>query len=153
MANTPEGILETKKMLLVDSSVLPDTFLKVIEAKRLLQSGEETSARDACSNVGISRSAFYKYKDNVFDYTDVGERIVTLYAVLKDSAGVLSNMISLLYESGANILTVNQNIPSGGRAAVSVSFRTGKMKMSVAQLLINIKNIKGVKSIQQVAGE
>lgn len=140
-------------MILIDSSVLPDTFAKVLEAKRLLETGEATSASDACAAAQISRSAFYKYKDHVFDYSGQSGGIVTFYAVLKDSAGTLSRMINSLYESGANILTVNQNIPTGGRATVSVSFRTGQLNMSIPALLGKIKEIDGVRSISQIAGE
>lgn len=140
-------------MILVDSAVLPDACKKVLCAKRMLLTGEEKSASDACARVGISRSAFYKYKDHVFDYTAEAGSIVTVSAVLSDRAGILSRLITVLYECGANILTVNQNIPSGGRAAVSVSFRTGQLTMSVSDLLIRLKGLDGVKSIRQIAGE
>ncbi len=142
-----------KNMILVDSKVLPETYIKVLEAKRLIESGEMRSASEACSAVGISRSAFYKYKDHIYDYNDSSGRIVTVYAVLLDRAGILSKLMSVLYESGANIMTVNQNIPSGGRAAVSVSFRTGQLKMSVGELLIKLKELDGVRNIQQVSGQ
>lgn len=153
MENVKSPKTSAKNYLLVNSEVLPDTFIKVIEAKRLLQSGEEKSASVACSKAGISRSAFYKYKDHVFDYSESGGRIVTVYAVLQDSAGVLSKMITELYECGANIMTVNQNIPSGGRAAVSVSFRTEHLKMSVGELIKKIALLDGVRNIEQVSGE
>lgn len=140
-------------LVLVDSSVLPDTFNKVIYAKKLLQTGKAQSASDACQKAGLSRSAFYKYKEHVFDYDDTAGRIVTIYAELADRAGILSKLISVLYECGANIMTVNQNIPSGGSAAVSVSFRTGQLKMSVSQTLSSLKKLDGVRLIRQVSGE
>lgn len=140
-------------LVLVDSSVLPDTFNKVIYAKKLLQTGKALSASDACQKAGLSRSAFYKYKEHVFDYDDTAGRIVTIYAELADRAGILSKLISVLYECGANIMTVNQNIPSGGSAAVSVSFRTGQLKMSVSQTLSKLKQLDGVRLIRQVSGE
>lgn len=140
-------------LVLVDSSVLPDTFNKVIYAKKLLQTGKAQSASDACQQAGLSRSAFYKYKEHVFDYNDNAGRIITIYAELADRAGILSKLISVLYECGANIMTVNQNIPSGGSAAVSVSFRTGQLKMSVSQTLAMLKGLDGVKMIRQVSGE
>ena len=139
-------------LVLVDSSVLPDTFNKVIYAKKLLQTGKALSASDACQKAGLSRSAFYKYKEHVFDYDDTAGRIVTIYAELADRAGILSKLISVLYECGANIMTVNQNIPSGG-TAVSVSFRTGQLKMSVSQTLSKLKQLDGVRLIRQVSGE
>ena len=140
-------------LVLVDSSVLPDTFNKVIYAKKLLQTGKALSASDACQKAGHSRTAFYKYKEHVIDYDDTAGRIVTIYAELADRAGILSKLISVLYECGANIMTVNQNIPSGGSAAVSVSFRTGQLKMSVSQTLSKLKQLDGVRLIRQVSGE
>ena len=141
------------EMILVDSGVLPETYLKVLNAKRLLRMEDNLSASEVCARVGISRSAFYKYKDHVFEYSEPSGRIVTVSAVLQDKPGILSKMISTLYDCGANIMTVNQNIPSGGRAAVSVSFRTGKLKMSMGQLLKTIKELDGVRAIQQIADE
>lgn len=140
-------------MVLVDSTVLPEAFSKVLMVKHILQSGEETSVSLVCAKVGISRSAFYKYKDHIFDYNDSSGRIVTISALLADKAGILSGVMSVLHESGANILTVNQNIPSGGRAAVSVSFRTGQLKISVSELIGQLRLLDGVKSIEQISGE
>lgn len=144
---------DIKNLVLVDSSVLPDTFNKVLCAKKLLASGAALSASDACRKTGLSRSAFYKYKEHVFDYDDTAGRIITIYAELADRAGILSKLISVLYECGANIMTVNQNIPSGGSAAVSVSFRTGQLKMSISQTLSSLKMLDGVLMIRQVSGE
>lgn len=148
-----DTVEQKAEMMLVDSSVLPETYIKVLKAKRLLRMGEKLSASEVCARVGVSRSAFYKYKDHVFEYSEPSGQIVTVSAVLQDKPGILSKMISTLYDCGANIMTVNQNIPSGGRAAVSVSFRTGKLKMSVGQLLKTIKELEGVRAIQQIADE
>ena len=106
----------------VSCDVLPEVFIKVIEAKRLLACGEEKSYASACKRIGLSRSAFYKYKDSVFTYEEkLKGRIVSLYAVLKDEPGVLSAMLVCLHESGANILTLNQSIPVDGAASITVT--------------------------------
>lgn len=139
--------------LLVDSSVLPDVFIKVLKVKQSLLEGEEESASVACKKAGISRSAYYKYKDHVFTYEDTSGKTVTLHAVLTDKRGILSMFMSVLYESGANILTVNQNIPSGRRAPVSVSFRVTNTDFSVSDLINQLKQIEGVKSVHQILGE
>lgn len=111
-------------LLLVDSSVLPDVFLKVVRAKRLLATGEVRSFSEAARLAGISRSALYKYKDRVFLHTeDPQNRVITISANLEDRPGVLSSFLNLLSENNANILTVNQNIPVDGVAPVSVSVR------------------------------
>lgn len=145
--------MDTSNMLLIDKSVLPEIFTKVIQVKRLLQSGEKASTADACLAAGISRSAYYKYKDSVFEYDENTGRILTVHAVLCDRAGILSRFMSVLYESGANILTVNQNIPSNGNATVSVSFRIEKMSITPLELTRRLKAVDGVKSIQHIAGD
>lgn len=145
--------LSDNQKLIVDSSVLPDVFIKTLKVKQKLLDGEEESASVACKKAGISRSAYYKYKDHIFTYEDTGGKIVTVHAVLTDKAGILSMFMSVLYESGANILTVNQNIPSGRRAPVSVSFRVTNPDLSVSDLINQLKQIEGVKSVHQILGE
>lgn len=145
--------MQTSDMILVNSKVLPEVFSRVLLAKQMLNSGEYKSAAECCNAAGISRSAFYKYKDYVFEYSDKSGTIVTVHAVLRDKAGVLSKFMSILYESGANILTVNQSIPTGGKAVVSVSFRKGQLKISVSELVLQLKSLDGVKSVEQISGE
>ena len=136
--------------LLVDSKVLPDVFLKVMQVKESLSDGKETSAATACKKFGVSRSAYYKYKDHVCLYEDTSGKVVTLHAVLADKAGMLSMFMSALYENGANILTINQNIPSGKRAPVSVSFKVNSPDFSITGLIEKLNQIDGVKSVNQV---
>lgn len=145
--------MSENQKLLVDSKVLPDVFKKVLKVKQSLSDGDETSASIACKKIGISRSAYYKYKDHIFTYDDTSGKVFTLHAVLIDKAGILSAFMSVLYESGANILTVNQNIPSGKRAPVSVSFKVSNSDFSVSKLINQLSNINGVKSVHQVFGE
>jgi len=141
--------LSENQKLLVDSKVLPDVFLKALKVKTCLLDGEETSTTVACKKFGISRSAYYKYKDHVSFYEDTSGKVVTLHAVLNDKAGVLSMFMSVLYESGANILTVNQNIPSGKRAPVSVSFKVKNPDFELSGLINKLNEIDGVKSVHQ----
>ena len=110
------------KFYLVAADALPEIFLKVAEAKRMLHAGEVSTAGEAARQVGISRSAFYKYRDSVQPFNDMKTgRIITFYALLKDNPGVLSNVLSIFAGSGANILTINQSIPTNGCAAVTIS--------------------------------
>ena len=97
--------------LLVDMSILPDVYTRVIKAKNFLQSGEAANASQAAKMAGISRSAYYKYKDKIFEYSEQGEDVSTINAKLRDNAGVLSSVMNELYMAGANILAVNQSIP------------------------------------------
>ena len=145
--------LINEDLLIVAKKALPDTFSKVLTAKKLIMSGQCASVATACESVGLSRSAYYKYKDCVFEYTGSSGKIVAIHATLNDKAGILSKFMSVLYESGANILTVNQNIPIAGSAKVSVSFRTDNLTRSVSDIIGILNTLDGVMSIERVAGE
>ena len=136
--------------LLIDSSVLPDVFRKVIEAKKLLLSGEAPSVSSAVKMAGISRSAYYKYKDKVFEYTEAGEDTLTVSARLTDNAGVLSSVMSELYLAGANVLSVNQSVPVNGAANVTITVRTTDIVISEEELLDKIRKSEGVQSAELV---
>jgi chorismate mutase len=145
---------ETPQYLIVNSSVLPDVFLKVIDAKRMLDAGRVHSVNEAARLAGISRSAFYKYKNCVHTFDDhSGGRIVTFQAMLRDEAGVLSQLTGMLYRCRANILTINQNIPIGGLAPVSVTARIDSVQVTLEKLLSSLRNIDGVKDIAVMLGE
>lgn len=100
-----------QKYYIVSADALPEVFLKVAEAKRMLQVGEAATVGEAARQVGISRSAFYKYKDAVQPFQDMkAGHIITFYALLRDNPGVLSSCLSIFAGSGANVLTINQTI-------------------------------------------
>ncbi len=139
--------------LLVDMSVLPDVYAKVIEAKGYLQSGEAANASQAAKMAGISRSAYYKYKDKIFEYSEQGDDVTTINAKLQDNAGVLGSVMNELYLAGANILAVNQSIPVNNIADVSitVSFaQSGHMNGDIEDIVEKIKKVGGVKSAESV---
>lgn len=108
--------------VVVADSALPEVIIKVLHAKELRAASQQMSSSEACRIVGISRSAYYKYKDSVFRYNERGEDSVMLInMLLSDRQGVLSAVISKLYELGVNIIEINQNPPVDGVAAVSIS--------------------------------
>ncbi len=112
------------KYAVISCEVLPEVFLKVMEVKRLLATGEEKSSASACKRAEISRSAYYKYRDSVFTYEEkMQDRIVSLHAVLKDTPGVLSAVLACLHRCGANIVSLNQNAAVDGAAAATVTVR------------------------------
>lgn len=137
---------------LVDSKVLPSVFESVILAKELLADGRAQNASQAAKMAGISRSAFYKYKDYVFKYSDADKKTLTLLAKLSDKAGMLSSLTTALYEYGANILTVNQTIPVDGAADITVTIKTDDITVSVDEMLNALKGIDGIISIKSMNG-
>ena len=124
------------KYYLVASEALPEIFIKVAEAKRMLQTGEADTVGAATRQVGISRSAFYKYKDAVHPFNDMLHgRIVTFQAMLKDEPGILSGVLNIFAGTGMNVLTINQNIPVNGCAVVTVTAETSALQSSLEELL------------------
>ena len=145
--------VEKIKYYLVAAEALPEIFIKVAEAKRMLHSGEVNTAGEAARTVGISRSAFYKYRDCVQPFNDMKTgRIITFYALLKDIPGVLANVISIFASSGANILTINQSIPTNGCAAVTISAETSDMQETLEALMGQVLKLAGVVKFEILAG-
>ena len=133
------------KYLLVEAAVLPEVFVKVTQVKELLETGEVKTVAEAVERVGISRSAFYKYKDAVQPFQDMkAGHIITFYALLKDNPGVLSNFLSIFANSGANILTINQTIPTNGCAGVTISAETSEMVEDLEAMMARVSGAEGV---------
>ena len=138
---------------IVAAEALPEIFVKVAEAKRMMQTGEAATVGAATRMAGISRSAFYKYKDSVQPFNDMkSEHIITFYGMLKDNTGVLSRVLSVFATSGANILTINQSIPTNGCAAVTISAETSGMAETQEQLLSDVAAVEGVVKFEVLAG-
>ena len=141
------------KFYIVAADALPDIFIKVAEAKRMMQSGEAGTVGEATRRMGISRSAFYKYKDAVQPFNNMkAGHIITFYTMLKDNPGVLSNVLAIFAESGANILTINQSIPTNGCAAVTISAETSDMEISLEELIGQAGGLEGVIRFEILAG-
>ena len=141
------------KYYIVAAEALPEIFIKVAEAKRMMQTGEAGTVGAATRQVGISRSAFYKYKDAVQPFNNMKTgHIITFYIMLKDNPGVLSNVLSIFAGSGANILTINQSIPTNGCAAVTISAETSGLSESLEQLMGDVAALEGVLKFEILAG-
>ena len=141
------------KYFIVEASAMPEIFLKVAEAKRLLDTGEETTVNAAVRAVGISRSAFYKYKDTVRPFNDMLHgRIVTFQILLKDEPGILSAALNVFAGTGVNILTINQNIPVNGCAVVTMTAQTSALRRSIEEVLGDVVNSPGVLKCEILAG-
>lgn len=146
MANTP-------KYYIIEASALPDVFLKVAEAKRLLDTGEVSTVNEATRRTGISRSAFYKYRNAILPFHNLMTgRIVTFQLMLHDEPGVLSSILACFARWQANILTINQTIPTNGCALVTVTAETAQMNVSLEDLLRDLQSTSGVVKADVLAG-
>lgn len=149
-----EGASQTdgqRQLVLVDSRVLPDIVRRTLQAKRLLQTGQAANVSQATKAVGISRTAFYKYRDAVMPYDEENAgRTITVQLVLRHRPGVISRVLEGFAREGANILTVNQNIPSGGLANASVSARIDQLPIPVGEFLHSLEAIDGVERVSAV---
>ena len=137
-----------KRFLLVEAGVLPEVFLKVLKAKELLASGGARNISAAAKAVGISRSAFYKYKDCIFDAENSRE-VLTVSATLLDETGALQNLLAGISAAGASIVTINQATPENGAAQVAVSIRTGGMQCSLEEMLTRLRAQRAVVELHQ----
>ena len=144
-----------QKYLIIDTAILPDCYEMVVEARDLVESGKAKDVSEAVRRVGISRSTFYKYKDYIFapgkDSALGGKAILSFN--LAHKAGVLSEVLALVSEMKGNILTINQNLPVGGKAHVTLSVDTGKMESDPEELIRAIGACGGVSGARLVAIE
>jgi chorismate mutase len=141
-------------LVVVSESVLPEVIVKVLRAKELRAASQQMSSSEACRIVGISRSAYYKYKDSVFRYEEhTDENIFSLNLLLQDKQGVLSAVISQLYELGMNIIKINQNPPVDSVASVSLSVRRDESVPCDKNTLISrLEKLDGVLDVKITAG-
>ena len=141
------------KYYIVEASALPEVFLKVAEAKRLPSTGEATTVNEATRMTGISRSAFYKYRDAVLPFQNMMTgRIITFQLLLHDEPGLLSEILSILAEAKANIITINSIVPTNGTAVVTISAETIDLNISLEELMNKLSVFRGVVKAEVLAG-
>ena len=146
MANSP-------KYYIIEASVLPEVFLKVAEAKRLLSTGEASTVNEATRMTDISRSAFYKYRDAVLPFQNMMTgRVITFQFLLHDQPGMLSSSLNTFAERKANILTINSIVPTNGCAVVTISAETMDLTVQLEDLLRELGQIPGVIKAEVLAG-
>ena len=144
---------EKKKYYVVKERAVPEVLIKVVEAKKLLDMGKVETVQDATEQVGISRSSFYKYKDAVRPFNDMLHgRIVTFQIRLRDEPGVLSSVLNSFALSGANILTINQGIPTEGCALATIGAETSGLQIPAEELLSRTTDLEGVLKCEILAG-
>ena len=148
-----EGMERMPKYFIVEAEALPEIFLKVSQAKGLLETGEASTVNQAAAMVGISRSAFYKYKDSVRPFNDMKNgRIVTFQFSLRNEPGVLSRLLNTFAETGGNILTINQGLPVNDCAVATIAAETSGLRMSLEELLACAASVTGVIRCEILAG-
>ena len=140
--------------LIVEKSALPDYFIKVVEARRLLESGVYTQVIDAVNAAGISRSTYYKYKDKILEPSQltVGRK-ASLMLTLNHQAGMLSKVLSAVSARRANILTITQSLPIHGKASIMLSIDLSQLTRSMDALVSSLDALEGVESVRLLALE
>ena len=143
----------TPKYYIVEASALPEVFLKVAEAKRLLSTGEAATVNEATKMTDISRSAFYKYRDSVLPFQNMMTgRIITFQLLLHDEPGLLSNVLDVFANHKANIITINSIVPTNGTAVVTISAETMDLTIQLEELLRQLRQTKGIIKAEVLAG-
>ena len=146
MPNTPKYYIE-------EASALPEVFLKVAEAKRLLSTGEAATVNEATRMTDISRSAFYKYRDSVLPFQNMMTgRIITFQLLLHDKPGLLSNVLDIFAQKKANIITINSIVPTNGTAVVTISAETMDLTVQLEELLHDLRLCSGIIKAEVLAG-
>ena len=141
------------KYYIVEASALPEVFLKVAEAKRLLSTGEASTVNEATRMTDISRSAFYKYRDAVMPFRNMMTgRIMTIQLLIHDEVGLLGNILDLFTDANANIITINSIVPTNGCAVVTISAETMDVDVTLEELLAQFIATTGVIKAEVLAG-
>lgn len=144
-----------KNYLIVSKEVLPEVFEKVIEVKKMMESGLYTQVSDAVKQVGLSRSTYYKYKDHVFEpsMSTMLERKALISFTLSHEKGILSEVLNTISNVGCNILTINQNIPIQRKASVIISIDVQDMRGEIQSLIDHLQAIEGVSKVVLISIE
>lgn len=136
---------------LVLEDYLPRVLRLTVEAKEMLKKGEAKTVNEAAKAVGISRAAFYKYRDAVFPFSEAGRgKIITILLMLDHTTGVLSEVLKTIATAQGNILTINQGLPLQGVADASISFETEDIQVDLNELLARIRRVPGVRKLELV---
>jgi chorismate mutase len=139
---------------IVDEKILPVVLVKTIRAKELLQKGDVSTIYEAVEKVGMSRSAYYKYKDYIFPLYEINQgKIVTIHLILSHDKGVLARVLDEIAKSKASILTINQSIPTHGVANVTMAVEIEGMEIKIDELLSRLKKAEGVNEVNLLARE
>lgn len=144
----------TTVYFVVKQRALPEVLLKVVEANRLIETQKATSVQEAVERVGISRSSYYKYKDDIFPFHDSSQgTTLTISCQMDDEPGLLSELLKVVADFKANILTIHQSIPINGIASLSLSIQILDTTGDVAEMVAEMEKKKGVHTVKVLARE
>ena len=144
---------KNSKYYIVEASALPEVFIQVAEAKRLLTTGEATTVNDAAKMTDISRSAFYKYRDAILPFQNrMTAQIITFQLMLHDAPGALSGILNLLASYSTNIQTINSILPTNSCALVTITADTSELTISLEDLLHHLAKAPHVIKAEVLAG-
>ena len=142
------------KYYVVRDKALPEVLQKVVEVKRLLEADKNMTVQEAAEQVGLSRSSFYKYKDDIFPFRDnIRGKTLTFVLQMHDEPGLLSDVLKVVAEYGANIQTLHQSIPINGVAALSISVQVLQTTKDISEMLDAMEKRTGVHSVKILAKE
>ena len=142
------------KYYVVKKKALPEVLLKVVEAKKLLESERAVTVQEATEQVGLSRSSFYKYKDDIFQFHDnTRGKTITYVVQMDDEPGLLSGVLKLIADYKANILTIHQSIPVNGIASLSLSIDVFPTTGNVEDMKNSIESVQGIHYAKILARE
>ena len=145
---------ETTKYFVVKQKAIPEVLLKVVEAKRLLESEKVLTIQEAVDAVGISRSSFYKYKDDIFPFHDNPQgTTITLTFQMDDEPGILSDVLKIIAEYRANILTIHQSIPINGIASLTLSIQVLQTTGDISRMIEQLEGQPSVHHVKILAKE
>ncbi|CAH0119114.1 MULTISPECIES: ACT domain-containing protein [unclassified Paenibacillus] len=140
-----------ERYYLVREDILPEAVMKTVQVKQMLASGEAVTVHEAVERVGLSRSAFYKYKDGIFPLNQMQrERIVTISLDLEHRSGVLSKVLGLVAAHDGNVLTINQTIPLQGMANVVITVETTFMSGQLEAMMEAFRAQEGVRKVSLI---
>ncbi len=144
----------SKIYYLVEASALPEVYRKVLKTKELLEAGRVSTVSEAVAQTGLSRSAYYKYKDVVFTFHEKSQgKVMSFSFTLRDEPGVVSGLLSIFAKSGCNVLTLHQGLPSGGTAVFTISVETHNATLSSDELLEALSGVRGVLECKVLGSE
>ena len=145
---------DKSKYFVVKQKAVPEVLLKVVEAKKLLESERAITVQEATDKVGISRSSFYKYKDDIFPFYDNTKgKTITLVVQMDDEQGLLSDLLHVVAVDRANILTIHQSIPVNGVATLTLSVEIRENTGNVSGMIEELENLNGIHYVKILARE